>query len=144
MRWVHEIKFDGYRLQARVDRGRVKLLTRSGLDWTTKFGKKSLEALADTAACVRRDRWRTGRRGRTGARPDFSALQADLSEGRSDRFVFYVFDLLYFDGYDLRAVSLIDRKAVLEPVLLAGRRGHPLQPAFHRSAAMWCCAMPAG
>src|SRR5690606_8923052 len=46
-RWLHEIKFDGYRLQARIEAGRVKLLTRSGLDWTKKFGKAVVSALKD-------------------------------------------------------------------------------------------------
>jgi bifunctional non-homologous end joining protein LigD len=112
-RWIHEIKFDGYRLQARLEPGRVKLLTRSGLDWTNKFGKAVVEALrglpADTAlidgeVVVETD---------AGA-SNFSALQADLGEGRSDRFAFYAFDLLYLGGYDLRALPLISRKEFLE------------------------------
>jgi bifunctional non-homologous end joining protein LigD len=97
-RWIHEIKFDGYRLQARIEGGRVKLLTRTGLDWTARFGKAVTQA--------------------NGA-SDFSALQADLSQGRSDRFTFYAFDLLHLDGFDLTEVPLITRKEVLEQ-LLAG------------------------
>jgi bifunctional non-homologous end joining protein LigD len=82
-RWLHEIKFDGYRLQARIEAGRVKLLTRSGLDWTKKFGKDvregpdatcpSSRALIDGELVVESG---------SGA-SDFSALQADLSDGRS-------------------------------------------------------------
>ena len=81
-RWLHEIKFDGYRLQARIEAGRVKLLTRSGLDWTAKFGKdlrrrsrlcRSGTALIDGELVVENQ---------NGA-SDFSLLQADLSEGRS-------------------------------------------------------------
>ena len=117
-RWIHEIKFDGYRLQARIEAGRVKLLTRSGLDWTRKFGKdvvaalKALplgKALIDGELVVE-----TG----SGA-SDFSALQADLSASKSDRFAFYVFDLLHLDGYDLRAVPLIERKRMLERIVAA-------------------------
>jgi bifunctional non-homologous end joining protein LigD len=117
-RWIHEIKFDGYRLQARIEAGRVKLLTRSGLDWTRRFGKdvvaalKALplgKALIDGELVVE-----TG----SGA-SDFSALQADLSAGKSDRFAFYVFDLLHLDGYDLRAVPLIERKRMLEGLVRA-------------------------
>ncbi|HTN62174.1 MAG TPA: DNA ligase D [Devosia sp.] len=115
-RWIHEIKFDGYRLQARIEAGRVKLLTRSGLDWTRKFGKEvvaALQALPVGTALIDGELVvETG----SGA-SDFSALQADLSAGRSDRFAFYVFDLLYLDGYDLRAVPLIERKAVLEQLV---------------------------
>ncbi|MGV6874167.1 DNA ligase D [Pseudochelatococcus sp. B33] len=115
-RWLHEIKFDGYRLQARIEAGRVKLLTRGGLDWTRKFGKAVVSALQelpvgtaiiDGELVVETD---------SGA-SDFSALQADLSEGRTDRSVFYAFDLLYLDGYDLRALPLVERKALLERVV---------------------------
>lgn len=121
-RWVHEIKFDGYRLLARLQAGRVKLLTRSGLDWTKRFGKElaaefstlpAANALIDGELVVENEA--------TGA-SDFSALQADLSEGRGDRFKFYAFDLIYLDGYDLCEVPLIDRKALLERVL-AGHEG---------------------
>jgi bifunctional non-homologous end joining protein LigD len=111
-RFVHEIKFDGYRLMARLEAGRVKLFTRTGLDWTKKFGKEiaaALQALPagkamiDGELVVEKD---------TGA-SDFSALQADLSEGRTDRFVYYAFDLLHLDGYDLRDLPLLKRKEVL-------------------------------
>ncbi|MFW7266448.1 DNA ligase D [Gluconacetobacter sp. Hr-1-5] len=115
-RWIHEIKFDGYRLEARIAHGAVKLLTRSGLDWTTKFGNAVRDALAalpiETALIDGELVVEVG----TGA-SDFSALQADLSEGRTDRFVFYAFDLLYLDGEDLRAATLRDRKAALRQIL---------------------------
>ncbi|ANK90173.1 MULTISPECIES: DNA ligase D [Rhizobium] len=115
-RWIHEIKFDGYRLQVRVENGKVRMLTRSGLDWTEKFGSEVVEAFAalpvqsavvDGEIVVERD---------TGA-SDFSALQRDLSEGRDDRFVFYAFDLLHLDGHSLVNVALIDRKQLLESLL---------------------------
>ncbi|HWK68257.1 MAG TPA: DNA ligase D [Rhizobiaceae bacterium] len=115
-RWVHEIKFDGYRLQARIEGGRTKLLTRSGLDWTKKFGKAAIaalqnlpvaSALIDGEIVVET----------SGGASDFSALQADLSEGRTDRFVFYAFDLLHLDGYDLTKVPLIRRKELLQQLI---------------------------
>ncbi|AFL50247.1 bifunctional non-homologous end joining protein LigD [Sinorhizobium fredii] len=115
-RWLHEIKFDGYRLQARIEAGRVRLLTRSGLDWTKRFGKALVSALqalpVGTALIDGEIVVETG----SGA-SDFSGLQADLSEGRSDRFRFYVFDLLYLDGYDLRALPLIKRKELLDQLI---------------------------
>jgi len=115
-RWIHEIKFDGYRLQARLERGKVKLLTRSGLDWTAKFGKTVADALAALpASSALIDGELTVENG-AGA-SDFSTLQADLSEGRQDRFVFYAFDLLYLDGYDLTACALLDRKAALAQLI---------------------------
>lgn len=115
-RWLHEIKFDGYRLQAHVQGRKVTLFTRSGLDWTEKFGEAVPEAFRKLAlkdAIIDGELVVEG----NGGASDFSALQADLSEGRSDRFVFYAFDLLYLDGKDLRATPLFDRKAALEKLL---------------------------
>ena len=115
-KWLHEIKFDGYRLQARISDGRVKLMTRSGLDWTSKFGDglvaalKALpvrEALLDGELVVET----------SSGSSDFSALQADLSARRGDRFVFYLFDLLHLDGADLRPLSLTARKEALRFLL---------------------------
>ncbi|SJM32621.1 DNA ligase D [Mesorhizobium delmotii] len=118
-RWLHEIKFDGYRLQARVEAGRVKLLTRSGLDWTKKFGKAIVSALADLPVGTALIDGELVVETSAGA-SDFSELQADLSEGRSDRFRLYVFDLLHLDGYDLRDVASIQRKELLEKIIGSG------------------------
>lgn len=118
-KWLHEIKFDGYRLLAHIEAGRVKLLTRSGLDWTKRFGKGVLAALQDLplgAAIIDGELVVETASGAT----DFSALQADLSAGRTDRFVFYVFDLIYLDGYDLRSLPLIERKTLLEKLVPPG------------------------
>ena len=114
--WVHEIKFDGYRLQARLDGGKANLLTRGGLDWTGKFGKavpKALAALPAKQAIIDGELVVEA----SGGASDFSALQADLSAGRSDRFAFYAFDLLYLDGQDLREAPLTERKAALARLL---------------------------
>lgn len=115
-RWIHEIKFDGYRLQARIEVGRVRLLTRKGLDWTKKFGKPVVAALQDLPIGTALIDGELVVDTSTGA-SDFSALQADLSEGRSDRFIFYAFDLLHLDGYDLTEVKLIERKSLLAQLL---------------------------
>src|SRR5690606_24023372 len=104
-RWLHEIKFDGYRLQAHVRRGKARLLTRSGLDWTGKFGAAIAAGLA---ALPVRDLIADGEvvvEGAGGA-SDFSALQAALSASETDRLVLYLFDLLYLDGHDWREVPL--------------------------------------
>ncbi|MFU0505220.1 DNA ligase D [Pseudaminobacter sp. NGMCC 1.201702] len=127
-RWLHEIKFDGYRLQARIEPGRVKLLTRSGLDWTKKFGKQLLGALQELPigkALIDGELVVETRSGTS----DFSALQADLSEGRSDRFRFYVFDLLYLDGYDLTGLPLVKRKELLEQIV--GHRAGIIRYSSH-------------
>ena len=118
-RWIHEIKFDGYRLQARIEAGRVKLLTRTGLDWTKKFGKEIIAALQELSVGTALIDGELVVESSAGA-SDFSALQADLSNGRSDRFIFYVFDLLHLEGYSLQATPLIERKAVLQTVVGSG------------------------
>jgi bifunctional non-homologous end joining protein LigD len=115
-RWLHEIKLDGYRLQARISRGKVSLLTRKGLDWTHKFGDAitgALEKLSVSDAIIDGEVAVEASSGAT----DFSLLQQDLSDGRRDRFTFYAFDLLYLDGHDLAAVPLLQRKEVLETLL---------------------------
>lgn len=117
--WLHEIKFDGYRLQARLEGGRVKLLTRSGLDWTKRFGKDILEAFSALPATKALIDGEVVVEGQAGA-SDFSALQADLSEDRTDRFVFYVFDLLHLDGVDLRGAPLLQRKQALAALVQGG------------------------
>ncbi len=114
--WVHEIKFDGYRLQARLDNGKATLLTRGGLDWTGRFGNavpKALAALPASQSLIDGELVVEA----SGGASDFSALQADLSAGRSDRFAFYAFDLLYLDGQDLRETPLVERKAALARLL---------------------------
>lgn len=128
-RWIHEIKFDGYRLQARIDAGRVKLLTRSGLDWTSKFGRDVVGAFKDLPVGTALIDGEVVVEDANGA-SDFSALQAALSEGRKDAFFYYAFDLLYLDGYDLRAAPLAVRKQGLEQ-LLAGAEGGVLRYSAH-------------
>lgn len=127
-RWLHEIKFDGYRLQARIEAGRVKLLTRSGLDWTAKFGKEVVATLRDLSVGSAILDGELVVESAAGA-SDFSALQADLSAGRSERFTYYAFDLLYLDGYDLRALPLAQRKEMLEPIV--AEAGKPLRYSGH-------------
>ena len=96
-----------------------RLLTRSGLDWTGKFGEEIInvfKALPVSKALIDGELVVENAAGAS----DFSALQADLSEGRTDRFLFYAFDLLYLDGYDLREAPLVARKAALERLVGAG------------------------
>ncbi|HEY5066907.1 MAG TPA: DNA ligase D [Xanthobacteraceae bacterium] len=113
--WLHEIKFDGYRIEARLDRGKVTLLTRNRQDWTHRFkpiaaavAKLPAEtALLDGELVVEDQKGVSS----------FSLLQTDLKAGRSDRFVYQVFDLLYLDGRDLTELPLIERKAALQRLL---------------------------
>ena len=127
-RWIHEIKFDGYRLQVRIEAGRVKLLTRTGLDWTKKFGKELVAAFQDLPVGTALIDGELVVETAAGA-SDFSALQADLSADRTDGFVFYVFDLLHLDGFDLQDLPLVERKALLQK-LIADARG-PIRFSEH-------------
>lgn len=127
-RWLHEIKYDGYRLQARIKKGKVSLRTRSGLDWTAKFGKtlpKALGALSAKTALIDGELVVESGSGAS----DFSALRADLTEGREDRFRYYAFDLLHLDGANLRDLPLTTRKDLLEQLLTEA--AEPLRYSSH-------------
>ncbi|MBW7851503.1 MAG: DNA ligase D [Rhodospirillales bacterium] len=115
--WLHEIKFDGYRAMARLEGGRARLFTRHGLDWTDKFG-----ALAGALAHIVADRALVDGEvvvlDAHGA-SHFQALQEALSEGRTQALVYFAFDLLHLDGWDLREVPLERRKEALAAILPA-------------------------
>jgi bifunctional non-homologous end joining protein LigD len=112
---VHELKLDGYRVQAHIRDGRVRLYTRQGLDWTSCFATIVADmtrlpagnlVLDGEIICASQD-----------GRPNFSALQDDLKRGRHNRFVYYAFDLLHLDCFDTRPAPLLERKRVLQSVL---------------------------
>ena len=119
--WLHEIKYDGYRLHARIDGKRVALLTRTGLDWTHRYRRtaaalssvKLKSAYLDGELCAFD----------TEGVPVFSRLQAAMDEGRTDQLVYVVFDVLHLNGKDLSNRPLIDRKKILEKALGAERPG---------------------
>jgi bifunctional non-homologous end joining protein LigD len=120
--WIHEIKFDGYRLQARLDGGKVKLLTRRGLDWTRKFSTIA-EAVAKLPAKIALIDGELVVEANDGV-SSFSLLQQDLKDGRHDRMVFYAFDLMHLNGADLKSLPLHARKETLARLLAnAGKRG---------------------
>ena len=127
--WLHEVKFDGYRLQARILGGRVKLLTRSGLDWTDRFGTGLLGAFAALPCEAALIDGEVVALSETG--PSFSALQAALSDGKVETLVFFAFDLLYLDDEDLRSDPLIARKERLEALLQPAPEGGPLRFSEH-------------
>jgi bifunctional non-homologous end joining protein LigD len=127
--WIHEIKFDGYRIEARLDRSKVELLTRKQLDWTRRFDRiaRALAALPAQTALLDGELVVEDEKGIS----NFSMLQSDLKEGRDDRFVYWVFDLLYLDGRDLRDEPLIARKASLRRLLKGEHRNGPIRYADH-------------
>ncbi len=115
--WAHEAKLDGYRMQLRVADHEATLKTRKGLDWTGKF-----QPIADLAAklpdCIIDGE--VAALDANGA-PDFSALQAALSEGNVDDLVLFAFDLLHLADKDLREQPLRERKALLKKLLASQR-----------------------
>jgi bifunctional non-homologous end joining protein LigD len=123
--WIHEIKFDGYRIQARLDRGKVKLLTRKGLDWTAKFPTvaDAVARLGAEAALIDGEIVAEGSDGIS----SFSLLQQDLKESRHDRMAYYAFDLLHLDGRDLKPLPLAARKEALERLLARARAIGPIR-----------------
>ena len=116
--WVHELKLDGYRMQAHVFGGRVTLFTRNGHDWTERFGKAApgLRTLADSIVdgeLVALD---------AEGKPDFAGLQAAMERGTTGGLVFFAFDLLWA-GEDLRERNLLERKVALKALLGGGVEG---------------------
>ena len=111
--WAHEVKFDGYRAQLRVEKNKAVIRTRTGLDWTDRFAAIAQEASAlrdcilDGEIVALDDR----------QLPNFGALQTALSQEKTDQLVCYVFDLLFDAKEDLRALPLSERKARLEAFL---------------------------
>src|SRR5664279_1259554 len=110
-RWVHEIKFDGYRVQVHLRDAAVKVFTRRGNDWTNRFKKIAADAWHINAgsAIIDGEVVVPSADGTT----DFSVLQNEL-KGRSSKIVLVAFDLLYLNGYDLRRLPLFQRKGLLK------------------------------
>jgi DNA ligase D-like protein (predicted ligase) len=113
--WAHELKYDGFRFHARLDRGKVKLLTRTGLDWTDKYentavaiGKiKARTAYIDGELCA--------------VNPDgttsFAELQAATDSKSTSHLVYFAFDLIFLNGENLTELPLLDRKERLRRLL---------------------------
>jgi bifunctional non-homologous end joining protein LigD len=120
--WGHEIKFDGYRLQLRVDHGEATLRTRKGLDWTEKFPEIAAAAGALPDCIIDGE---VAALDSAGA-PDFGALQAALSDGNTAALIFFAFDALFVEGEDLRRATLAERKQRLKETLDATLSGAAL------------------
>ena len=117
--WRYEIKFDGYRIMARIEADKVQLFTRNGHDWTAKMPQqaKALAALGLQSAWLDGEVVVVNEEGT----PDFQALQNAFEAGRSGNIVFYLFDVPYLNGMDLREVPLEERRAALRQVVEAGQ-----------------------
>jgi bifunctional non-homologous end joining protein LigD len=116
--WLFEIKLDGYRLMTRIENGEPRLITRGGHDWTSKMPglARELAGLALSSAWLDGEIVVLGERGL----PDFNALQQAFDRRKSDLIVYFLFDLPYLNGNDLRAAALSERRALLKS-LLEGR-----------------------
>ena len=113
--WIHEVKFDGYRMVSRIDHGDVRIYSRNGKDWTA--------ALPSVVAALQRldvdQAWLDGEVAVADAQglTSFQQLQNALSDPRAKNISYFVFDLLYLDGYDLRGVALTERKQLLRALV---------------------------
>jgi bifunctional non-homologous end joining protein LigD len=113
-RWIHEIKFDGYRVQLHIANESTTVFTRTGIDWTRRFKKIANDAFLINASSAILDGEVVVPAANGTA--DFSVLQNEL-KGKSTRIVMVAFDLLYLNGYDLRKLALIERKAHLKKLI---------------------------
>lgn len=112
--WLHEIKFDGYRMQLRVERGEAQVFTRNGHDWTHQLpelvedaAELGFDGILDGELCLLD----------AAGRPTFSGLRAAIGRRRTAPLVFFAFDVLWRGDADLRSFQLKDRKAILAEVM---------------------------
>ena len=113
--WLHEIKYDGYRLFADIDHGKTRLVTRNGLDWTSKFPELAYAfgRLPVGTALIDGELVHLASDGTT----NFSGLQDAIASGKTGILNFFAFDLLHRDGWDLTGATLEDRKAALADII---------------------------
>ena len=111
--WVHEVKFDGYRIQARVEDGQAVLRTSKGLDWTSKFALIARAAASLPNGIYDGEVIALTKKGA----PDFGVLQAALAEGKTDGLIYFIFDLLFASGEYFQNLPLCERKTALKRII---------------------------
>jgi bifunctional non-homologous end joining protein LigD len=126
--WLHELKFDGYRMLCYLSRGKARFLSRNGKDWTEKFPNVSaaLKTFPVTTAILDGEIVIQDKAGRS----SFQALQQSMKT-RSSAFVFQIFDLVYLDGFNIAHTPLRERKGVLEALLATAKPKGPLRYSDH-------------
>jgi bifunctional non-homologous end joining protein LigD len=131
--WIHEVKYDGYRIQLHIDDGERKAFTRSGHNWVNRFsviaGAFNIpgQAIVDGEVVVIH-----------GERTNFSELQADLGRGDQDRLVYFAFDLLWLDGKDLRRMAQLARKELLKQLIEENGLETPIFYSVHHEGDRRC------
>jgi bifunctional non-homologous end joining protein LigD len=125
--WIHELKFDGYRMVCHLNRGNAHFWSRNGKDWTEKFPNlaRALKTFPATTAILDGEVVVVDRAGRS----SFQSLQQAMGKGGA--FVFEIFDLIYFEGYNLTRTPLRERKLVLEQLLASAKTEGPLRYSDH-------------
>ncbi len=130
--WLHEIKFDGYRLHVRIENGAVKVLTRHGENWTARFKglAKALEALPVDSAYIDGEAVILNEAGLS----DFSALQSWFKSPGQHRVTYFAFDLLFLNGEDMRGLALTSRKEILRD-LIGRQKSSEIRYSDHQSGS---------
>jgi bifunctional non-homologous end joining protein LigD len=128
--WLHEIKFDGYRMLCHLDHGKVRFFSRNQKDWSSKFPgvAKVINSLKATTAIIDGEVVMIDPSGRT----SFQKLQQAMGRGGATGFIYQVFDLIYFEGLDLTRTPLIERKEVLKELVASGTKSTLLQYSDHQ------------
>jgi bifunctional non-homologous end joining protein LigD len=113
--WLHELKFDGYRMLCRIDRGRVTVWSRNGKDWTEKFQNvvEAVKSLKTTSAILDGEIVIVDAQGRS----SFQKLQRAMGKATTTGFAYEVFDLIYLDGFSLTQTPLKNRKELLKKLV---------------------------
>src|SRR2546430_8132099 len=119
--WLHELKFDGYRMLCRIDRGRVTVWSRNGKDWTEKFQNvvEAVKSLKATSAMLDGEIVIVDTQGRS----SFQKLQRAMGKATTTGFAYEVFDLIYLDGFSLTQTPLNHRKELLKNLVGSNSRG---------------------
>jgi bifunctional non-homologous end joining protein LigD len=127
--WLHELKFDGYRMVCHLSRGQVSFWSRNQKDWTEKFPNlvKATKAFPAINAILDGEVVIVDKAGRS----SFQNLQQSMRISGTAAFVFQIFDLIYLDGYDLTAAPLVQRKLLLEELLVSIKGTTPLRYSEH-------------
>lgn len=127
--WLHELKFDGYRMICHLKNGKAQFWSRNGKDWTSKFPRlaESLKRLPAKAAVLDGEIVALDAKGRA----SFQKLQQSIGKSGDGGFVYQLFDLMFVDGYDLRRVALISRKQILNELMAGLDANGPVRYSDH-------------